>query len=408
MNSCSATGDRQAIVVIGGNADILRIARDEDIDVELIHDTRRANFDPALPGLVTAFHDLDFLGNYPSVEAAVLESALSRPPTAVVSLDEDGLLAAARLNAILGLAGNSVPAVYSSVHKPTMRKLMRHNGVPTLEYRTCTTPAEFAHAVAELGGDVVAKPVDATGSRDVHYVDPANAPAVWSEFARRGYREVLVEQRARGAEFSVDTLTIDRNHLVLAITRKHMIGRLEAGHSIPGDLGHHTEDTIALVFDLLDCLGIVTGPAHTEVMITDSGPAVIETQSRIGGSRLPELMRLASGIEVTRLALLVALRRLRLPGYAATTGSGSGGAAVRYFLPPAGRIVAIRGAGQFEDRSDLRLNFKSTVGDTIVEQTDSHERNAVGMYVVASGSSEKDAIGKCEEVLDAISFEIHN
>ncbi|MFF0630729.1 ATP-grasp domain-containing protein [Streptomyces sp. NPDC004296] len=398
--------DSTRAVVIGGNSDVLRVARSEGIPVILVHDSRRPNFDPDMPGLVEEFHDLDFHHNYAAVERCVLGLALHQPISTVLSLDEDGLVAAARLTAALGLSGNSVPTVHAAMHKPTMRAIMRRDRLPTLGFATCTSRAELLAAVAEFGGEAVAKPVDSTGSRDVHYVNPDNASAVFAELETAGYEQILVEERAHGHEFSIDTLTIGGSHFVIAVTRKHMVGRLEAGHSIPGELGEFADAAFDLVFNLLDALRVVSGAAHTEIMITDRGPAVIETQTRIGGSRLPELMRLASGIEITYLALLTAVGRLRRTGFALNVRPGAGGAAVRYFLPPAGRIVSIKGTEPFVRRPDLRLNFKSTVGDTVVKQTDSHQRNAVGMYVVAEGDSEKDAIRKCEEVLDAVTIEV--
>jgi hypothetical protein len=58
----------------------------------------------------------------------------------------------------------------------------------------------------------------------------------------------------------------------------------------------------AYIARVLDALGVVTGPAHSEVMVTGRGPVLIETGARLAGMVDPAAMRLAAGISQAGLA----------------------------------------------------------------------------------------------------------
>jgi hypothetical protein len=47
----------------------------------------------------------------------------------------------------------------------------------------------------------------------------------------------------------------------------------------------------SFAFSVLDALGITDTPAHTEVMLTPTGPVLIETGARLGGATAPTSWR---------------------------------------------------------------------------------------------------------------------
>jgi biotin carboxylase len=49
-------------------------------------------------------------------------------------------------------------------------------------------------------------------------------------------------------------------------------------------------------YAVLDALGITSSAAHTEIMLTDQGPVLIETGARLGGATIPHIVEKYSGV----------------------------------------------------------------------------------------------------------------
>ena len=45
-------------------------------------------------------------------------------------------------------------------------------------------------------------------------------------------------------------------------------------------------------------VGYTTGWTHTELRLTPDGPKVVEINARVGGDRIPDLARLALGVDI--------------------------------------------------------------------------------------------------------------
>lgn len=61
----------------------------------------------------------------------------------------------------------------------------------------------------------------------------------------------------------------------------------------------------ALTVRLLDAVGLIEGPSHSEFVLTPDGPRVLESHARLGGHALPELVRRAFGLDLARMMLTV-------------------------------------------------------------------------------------------------------
>jgi hypothetical protein len=58
-----------------------------------------------------------------------------------------------------------------------------------------------------------------------------------------------------------------------------------------------------------DAVGFHTGWTHTEVRLTAAGPKVVEINARVGGDRIPEVARLALGVDAACAAAAIACGR---------------------------------------------------------------------------------------------------
>lgn len=116
---------------------------------------------------------------------------------------------------------------------------------------------------------------------------------------------MLAEEFLSGHEVSVEGFSQDGVHSVVAVTDKLLgeggSGFIEAGHSVPARVDEAIRQGIVdLTGRLLDAVGLVEGPSHTEIMITDAGLRIIESHNRAGGDNIPELVRLAYGVDLVR------------------------------------------------------------------------------------------------------------
>ncbi|MEU6743415.1 ATP-grasp domain-containing protein [Streptosporangium sandarakinum] len=390
----------KSVAIIGGNIKILQRARDLGLHVLLLHDFRNEAFTPRCAELCDDVIDVDFVNDYDAVERVILARHEERPFAGVFSLDEDALVAVARLNQLLSLGGNSLPAVWRLKDKVQMRDSLRGSDLSPVEYRHVRDGQDLEGFLRSIERTTVLKPIRGCGSEDVFIVnDVRDVERVWQEARARGYTEMLAEEFLEGPEFSVDTFSADGRHVVLAITRKLMRGSLEIGHSMPSILDAGLADRCSsMVSRFLDLMGVAHGPAHTEIRITADGPRIIESQNRIGGGRLHELMELALGIDVTRMALTVPLGIEPLPEKIDPVG----GAAVRYFLPEPGKVLEVSGLANLPKDDKLQVRISVKPGDDVFEQHTSHDRNALGCFVISGGKDETDAVRRAEHILRSI------
>ncbi|WP_437935590.1 ATP-grasp domain-containing protein [Sorangium sp. So ce341] len=106
----------------------------------------------------------------------------------------------------------------------------------------------------------------------------------------------LAQPYAAGQEFVVDTVTWNGNHRVVDLwhTRK--------GRHNGSDFVCESTDSCALdapqgralcefAYRVLDALGVVYGAGHTEIILSDEGPVLVECAARLHGAGFPRFAR---------------------------------------------------------------------------------------------------------------------
>ncbi|WP_218006576.1 hypothetical protein [Streptomyces prunicolor] len=250
----------------------------------------------------------------------------------VVAAAESGVLLANELSAALGTPGNGMRHPEARRDKYAMHKAVREAGLAAADSITSTSADEIlAWAEARGPWPVVLKPPSSAGTDNVIFCDSAEAVvaahrkiAAGIDRYGRGNPTVLAQQFLAGEEHYVNTVSRDGVHRVIEIW--HYYKRpVPGGRSIndyedllpPDDPGGSR--VAAYVLDVLDALEIRNGAAHTEVMLTDDGPVLVECGARIGGGQLPDVLSRCVGTnQVESLALSIArpeefLRRAREP-----------------------------------------------------------------------------------------------
>ena len=403
---------RPRVLVVGGQPQHVRKARELGLDVVLAQfpdEYDRAYWPYVDQALLLDYGDLDRL--LPLVRAVHDASPLQR----AVSLFELGLLPAARINDALGLGGDSVATVELLLDKWRMRRRLAERGISPVASAVGRTAADLTEFAEAHGLPVIVKPVRESGSLGVYCVrDRADVDVVAARFralddrpwtakdlsSADSFEEFLIEEFLDGPEISVETLTFDGRHVVVAVTDKEVGGPgfIELGHAQPSRCSGETlREVTRVVTELLGAVGLRNGPAHTEVKLTSRGPRVVESHNRVGGGRINELTEIAYGVDMERYALGAGLDVVE-----PLTGSPEprGGAAVRVLTPEPGRVVAVTGLEAVRaDQAYVDLRLKVGPGDVVPPLTWNEDK--VG-HVVARGATATEAIANAGRLAASI------
>lgn len=353
----------------------------------------RTGTDDAFERKIVLYADSTDINDPERLLACVRRIHERRPVHAILGGTEHALLPASIAGEALGVRVNPAAAVRRAQDKSALRRRLAEAGAESVAFRICPDAAAAGDFYAGHPRGIVLKPADGNGGRGVFVVrDAADIPAAWDHVAPEASDAgVLAEEFLAGTEVSVETMSADGQHRLLAVTAKHTSGpphRVEVAHEVPG--GHApalAKAAADAALAALDAVGYAWGPAHTEVIVGDDGrAAVVEINARQGGDRIWELVGLAAGVDMARAAAM-ALCYGELP---APRTSGGRACAVRYLTPRRpGRIVSVTGADDAAATGGvIRIGEMSRIGDVLPPLADWRGRTG---YVLATGPTPEAA-----------------
>jgi biotin carboxylase len=163
--------------------------------------------------------------------------------------------------------------------------------------------------------------------------------------------------------------------------------------------GHDATDAVEIARAAAEALGIENGPTYTQVRLAEGGAKVMELAARLGGGHDAEVCREGLRIDPNELALHAALGEpVVIP-----EPEPSGGACVRFLVPPEGQLVALDGiddARAAEGVVDARVYRRpGYVFGPFLRGSDR------AGFVLATGSSRDDALAHAGHAADLIRFE---
>jgi biotin carboxylase len=385
------------VAVIGGRIEMLQAAADFGLEVTLVHFPNR--YDPRSDLLCEKVFHVDLDAAPDEVVEILLREHAERPFTRVLTLTEPGLLPAAVLNAELGLGGNSVQTVRLLKDKALMRDLLTSIGLSPIRHRVVGSPEELMEFLGALAGiPAVIKPLDSGGSNGVAMVVTAqDVPPAWRRVEESGRAVMLAEEYLDGPEISVEAFTHDGRHTIVALTDKFLgPGFIEVGHAVPADLSEPVRRQVCeLTTALLDAVGLVEGPTHTEIKLTSRGPRIVESQNRTGGDYIPDLVQFVYGVDLQRLAVGVPLG---LMAWHPDVPAASGGAAVRFILAEPGTVTEVTRPDQLNPAVSMTVTAEP--GTKVPPLLWSGDR--VCGHVIATGSDAGDAVARCADTISQV------
>ncbi len=314
----------------------------------------------------------------------------------------------ARLGQELNLQFNSPRVVEQCLDKWLMKQAFMRNKVPCAKGILIKADEKLGTEYRkDFNFPLIIKPRDSFSSRGVFKVDTYrelmdrldNARS----FASKG--DVLIEEFLEGREFSVETITWRGRTTIVQFTQKYITQypqTVEMAHLQPAELKPDERELIAsIVIAGIQALEIDNSAAHTEVMLTQKGPCVIEIGARLGGDFISSYLTYAStGISMDRAAVQIAL------GIKPDLTPGKQNYSfIKYMELPIGRtvinVLPYNDLLQNEDIIFASIFCKS--GDKIEPITDSGQRPAC---VMVKAKRKDKAFSRAEKYLGLLSKKV--
>lgn len=213
----------------------------------------------------------------------------------------------------MGLIANSMDSALISTNKFLMRSRFKSAGLQSPRYFSIKEEQDF-DLIDVLNYPLIVKPTDRSGSRGVtisnnmHELIENIQRAISESFEKKA----IVEEFIEGLEYSIETISVNGNHTILAITEKITSGSpyfVELEHHQPAFLSANIKEEIySVVLRGLDALEVKFGASHTELKVNEKGVFLIEIGARMGGDFIgSHLVQLSTGYDFLKNIIQVSL-----------------------------------------------------------------------------------------------------
>ena len=285
------------------------IHRAHELGIEVVAVDRN----PEAPGLAEAdvgeavdFLDVDAVvqvGRRHGVEGVVTFAADRAVPIVAAVAEE------------LGLPGIGREAAHLATHKVAQRRRFAETGVPQPQFAAARDLHEARVALETVGAPAVLKPADSSGQRQIFVlrgIDDLEAH-LHASLAESPTGEAIIESYAEGRE--VNTLFAIRDGTPTLVTlsdrlRPEGIGfGVAKAHRFPSTLfGYALEEAERVARFSIHALGLSTGIAYPQLLVTDAGEAsIVEIAARIPGGQMADVALLGAGVDLVEISLRQAL-----------------------------------------------------------------------------------------------------
>ncbi|MCD9857673.1 ATP-grasp domain-containing protein [Klebsiella pneumoniae] len=235
----------------------------------------------------------------------------SQPVDALICIDDFSLEAAACAAEHINVPFSSVNAVITTKNKLLSRQILEgtDKNAPWVIHERDYHKLPSVLASVEL--PVIVKPVTSASSRLAYIIKERaqinllinsieeeinELPSSYTDFFNRGF---LVEKYLTGPLVSVEIGRMGNSYYPFMVTSRIRCASdnvIELGSVMPSSLNDKEEqECFKLAISALDKIGLDNGIFHIEMIYTNSGPAIVEVNGRLGGRTIPVLYELATG-----------------------------------------------------------------------------------------------------------------
>ena len=257
--------------------------------------------------------DVQAVVDFSDVDAVSEIAARHRVDGILAVCTDRAVVPAALVAERLGLPGLPPDVARAFTHKPTMRRKLALCGVPQPRSRTLdahTKPAGYASVPLPA----VLKPADSGGQRGLFRIDRWDqvGELLPESLAVSRSGEAVLEEFVEGLE--LNTLFVVSDGIPILLTISDRLRPQGAGfgvgwiHSYPSSLSPELEaDVENVAAAAIRALGMRDGIAFPQLIVGTDGVVLIEVAARIAAGQMADLVRLATGIELYRIAIQLAI-----------------------------------------------------------------------------------------------------
>ena len=294
---------------------------------------------------------------------------------------------------------NPLDAISNMNDKFKMRKHLKKKNISSIQYELANM-GNIEEKVKNFNFPFIVKPTNLSGSKGVLLCEKQEDLNNWKEYLLNYDYEgdYLIEEYLVGKEVSVETLSFQGKHFIVGITDKIKTPPpifVELGHVFPSCMDDKLKTEITmLVLDVLESFNYQFGPVHTEVIITEHGPKIVELQPRLAGDRIPILIEYSTGCSVENTIFKM------LEGDSPQITKNEGISRIHYFQWKPGKVKEIKGIEkilEFSSVKQVEINIQQN--DWIATLLDSTTRPG---YVIVSGSSYEELESEIKKIEDTV------
>lgn len=240
-----------------------------------------------------------------TVSQIVLDVHAEDPVDAIFCVFERSIEAAAYSAAAINVPFTSVDAVHTARHKNKTREALARAGLPTARCRTVGTFDEVIEYAATTPLPFVIKPISGVFSSLVRVVRSEREVATLAadlkselsflsgtirEYIARGF---MIEDYLPGTLVSVEIGRRGDQYYDFMVSGRFRAASNEAielGSFLPARISASEKQAcFAYARNVLEAIGLDVGIFHLEMIVTPSGPCLVEANARLMGGMLPFL-----------------------------------------------------------------------------------------------------------------------
>jgi biotin carboxylase len=222
---------------------------------------------------------------------------------------ENGIVLADTLSEALGLATNGTEKTQARKDKFLMMEELKKKDIPHPKSLISNSLNEiFTFARTECGFPIVLKPKDSAGTDNVFLCrNKAEAEYAFSQIVGQRNKmteltntDVVAQEYLAGTEYVVDVVSLDGKHYPAAFWKYRKFQQYSGSFVYDTmELLPSEGEVQKILFDytcqVLDSLGVRYGATHNEMILTQSGPKLVEVNARLCGAFAPAIVNGAVG-----------------------------------------------------------------------------------------------------------------
>ncbi len=307
----------------------------------------------------------------------------------------------------LNLKTNSYQSSKLVTNKYLMREALAKDKILMPQYEKISTEKEAISFSKNHNFPIVIKAVDNAGNRGVTIVKSQKdiVSAIKSAYSYSNKNYLLVEEYIDGTEHTIEGLIYNNQHSILGIS-----DTIRNPPPYPIDLSliypsNKKRSIISNVKDVvnksINALGLSIGETHTEVIIKEDKPFLIEAAARAGGMHIPsKIIPALTGINMNEelLKMSLGLEDVKLfPKYMRSV-------MLKFLISPPGKLVDIKGLDDLKSRDDViycYIDYK--IGEIVRELKTGGDRAG---YLIFDGENRDDVLNKEKKIEKIIKWEV--